>query len=408
VKQWRYASSSNYFVSIEVILQTVKWDPEKITADTAQEPNNYMRDLVKETVKLYRILRRYLFPASVNGIFKEIFPMYAKRLEQEFSRIDLYTISGKTQMLADVQFYIVNLSALEHVEGPGTQLEVVVNNLRIRERPPAQLSRQAPPARPFASPLMPTANSSAASSSAANAAKQNVELPLAPVASAQQPSVGSSSASQLQSSVRVPPANIGGTLTNEPANLAAATSTISQQKPSDTPLAPESSTKPPPIGTTMPAVSAAPAAQPGSQPQQQKLPAPTASATSAAQNQQPIKQSQPQPTATATESTAKKLGSAFSVGLGNFGKYMSAKTAELTQKAASAAAATTAVSAAQQPQPPVQKSMPTNSQSASALQQHQSPALATPVKPQEQQQQPATGAPNATGNSSSANNDDDK
>ncbi len=75
--------------------------------------------------------------------------MYNKRLEQELGRLELYSSSGKNRcvslqwrlniihtdrLLTDVQFFISVLTSLDHIDGPGNRLEVVVNNIRIRDR----------------------------------------------------------------------------------------------------------------------------------------------------------------------------------------------------------------------------------------------------------------------------------
>lgn len=116
-------------------INKIDWDKEP-GADAAKdsEPSEYMKNLVKDTVKLHKIVRKHLSPDAVKGIFANIFPMFQKTLEETFNHIDLFTSHGKNRVLMDVQYYVNILSSLEWINGPGNQLEVVVNNIRIKDK----------------------------------------------------------------------------------------------------------------------------------------------------------------------------------------------------------------------------------------------------------------------------------
>lgn len=69
---------------------------------TDQEPSAYMKNLVKETVKLHRILTRYLDADTIRLLFAEIFTNYNKMLESLLSKLDLFTSNGKNRSVPRV------------------------------------------------------------------------------------------------------------------------------------------------------------------------------------------------------------------------------------------------------------------------------------------------------------------
>ena len=64
----------------------------------------------------------------------QIFDFYNLRLEEELKKVDFFTSAGKSKLLAEVQYFIENLSLLEQVDGPGNHLEDVVNNIKIKDK----------------------------------------------------------------------------------------------------------------------------------------------------------------------------------------------------------------------------------------------------------------------------------
>ena len=105
----------------------------------------------------------------LQDLFSQIFDIYNKKLESQLSKLDLYSGTGKNRYflvckpsftyrsaMIDVQYYIQVLSSLDFVDGPGTRLEVVVNNIRIRDR-----RERGPPAPGASNAQMPAPNPSA-------------------------------------------------------------------------------------------------------------------------------------------------------------------------------------------------------------------------------------------------------
>ena len=74
----------------------------------------------------------------------EVFRSYNKKLEDAFKKVDLFSSAGKNRLLSDVHYLVENLSALDGVDGPGSQLEVCVNNIKIKDKRTYQAQKPAP------------------------------------------------------------------------------------------------------------------------------------------------------------------------------------------------------------------------------------------------------------------------
>lgn len=118
-----------------------------------------MSTLVMETCSLHKLISKYLPPESVRSIMTEIFRSYVKKLEEELKKIDVFSSAGKnrytwiySRLLGDAHHFTETLSALEGIDGPGSQLEVCVNNIRIKDKrtyqPPKQQSAAPKPPPP--------------------------------------------------------------------------------------------------------------------------------------------------------------------------------------------------------------------------------------------------------------------
>ncbi|KAJ3336486.1 hypothetical protein HDU91_001767 [Kappamyces sp. JEL0680] len=123
-----------------------------------------MSTLVRETSTLHKVISKYLPPESLKSIMNEIFRSYTKRLEDDLKKIDLFSSSGKNRLLADTHHFTEVLSGLDGVDGPGSQLEVCVNNIRIKDKrtyvPPPKPTP--PPAAPKPPPAPPVKSGTSA------------------------------------------------------------------------------------------------------------------------------------------------------------------------------------------------------------------------------------------------------
>ncbi|KAI9224913.1 hypothetical protein BC828DRAFT_241260 [Blastocladiella britannica] len=126
-------------------LGVADWDAMPVPDPGAEStslppPSPAMEALVKETTTLHKVLARYLPPETLKAIMTRVFERYNTHLESDLGRIMVASVNGKTALLIDVQYFIRKLNALEGCDGPGSHLEVVVNNMRIGERPPPVVS----------------------------------------------------------------------------------------------------------------------------------------------------------------------------------------------------------------------------------------------------------------------------
>ncbi|KNE68768.1 hypothetical protein AMAG_13408 [Allomyces macrogynus ATCC 38327] len=125
----------------------VDWESQPVPdehAATLPPPTPSMEALVKETTTLHKVLSRYLPGETLRSVMQAVFRAYSVHLEHEVQGIRLYSVAAKNALLIDVQFFIRKLNALEGVDGPGSSLEVVVNNMRILDRSAVPQSPVAP------------------------------------------------------------------------------------------------------------------------------------------------------------------------------------------------------------------------------------------------------------------------
>jgi hypothetical protein len=113
-------------------LQAMDWEQPEIPT----KPNVYMLLMVKDLTSLYRLLSKIIPIEILQDIMKEVLTSYTNRLEKELGTIEIYSSNAKNRLLIDFQYYIQKLSILDGVNGPGNKLEVVVNNIAIKEKKP--------------------------------------------------------------------------------------------------------------------------------------------------------------------------------------------------------------------------------------------------------------------------------
>jgi len=122
-------------------LMGINWDsPDAKDFSVEEGVSLYIAMLVKETSTLFRVLFKYLSSDSLKKIMGEVFKVYGSKLEEELRKLDLFSSAGKNRLLIDVQYYIEKLGALDSIDGPGNHLEVVVNNIKIKDRRAAAAS----------------------------------------------------------------------------------------------------------------------------------------------------------------------------------------------------------------------------------------------------------------------------
>ncbi|TPX64370.1 hypothetical protein SpCBS45565_g05926 [Spizellomyces sp. 'palustris'] len=116
-------------------LKAINWDnPEPAQFSSEESATVYMHDIVKQTVTLHKVLARYLPQDTMRAVMTDVFKSYNRCLGDTLKDVDLFTGAGKNRLLIDAQYLIHKLSGLDGVDGPGNHLEVVVNNIKIKDR----------------------------------------------------------------------------------------------------------------------------------------------------------------------------------------------------------------------------------------------------------------------------------
>ncbi|KAI8824862.1 Vps54-like protein-domain-containing protein [Fimicolochytrium jonesii] len=116
-------------------LQAIDWDnPDPALFSQTEGASVPMLEIVKQTVTLHKVLARYLPQETMKNVLLGVFKAYNQCIGDKLKNVDLFTGAGKNRLLIDVQHLIQKLSALDGVDGPGTALEVAVNNIKIKDR----------------------------------------------------------------------------------------------------------------------------------------------------------------------------------------------------------------------------------------------------------------------------------
>lgn len=106
-------------------------DPKEFSPESGV--SNNICGLVKETCNLYKVLIKYLFIQTAKNIMTDIFTFYDSKLEEEFKKINFYSSSGKGRLLKEIGYYLEALGNLPHIDGPSNHLEIVLNNIKIKD-----------------------------------------------------------------------------------------------------------------------------------------------------------------------------------------------------------------------------------------------------------------------------------
>ncbi|KAL7750055.1 hypothetical protein RI367_004570 [Sorochytrium milnesiophthora] len=156
-------------------IATTDWDaPAQLGPNQEMLPSSYMEQLVKETTTLHKVLGKYLPIDIVKRVLGEIFICYGIKLEDELKRLDIYTSVAKNRLLFDAQYYVQRMSALEGIDGPGNQLEVVVNNMRIKDK--RSIFKTGPSTSPTPAPTSAAGATAAAAAAAATKADAEAKI----------------------------------------------------------------------------------------------------------------------------------------------------------------------------------------------------------------------------------------
>ncbi|KAJ2891850.1 hypothetical protein IWW38_003450, partial [Coemansia aciculifera] len=113
------------------MLSATKWDDLGDGSSPPLVPVPAMDGLVKEVRKLHKVLKRYLPPSALRSVFAQIFAMYEEKLSASYAKLRITSGEGKRQLMANSQFLLRRLRALDPSLPVDWDLEVVVNNIDL-------------------------------------------------------------------------------------------------------------------------------------------------------------------------------------------------------------------------------------------------------------------------------------
>lgn len=112
----------------------MNWDEPDVKEFSVETGvSNHICGLVKETSNLHKVLIKYLPVPIVKSIMTDIFTFYDSKLEEDFKKINFYSSSGKGRLLKEIGYYLESLGNLSYIEGPSNHLEIVLNNIKIKD-----------------------------------------------------------------------------------------------------------------------------------------------------------------------------------------------------------------------------------------------------------------------------------
>ncbi|KAI8979697.1 Vps54-like protein-domain-containing protein [Mycotypha africana] len=110
-------------------MQAIQWDKED--SQTGKHANTYMETLVTETVRLHKVLSKYLPVHDLKFIMTQVFETFTTQLSTEISTIKIDTQEGKDRLKKDATFFTQRLSLLNNVDPPSNAVLETVDKIMI-------------------------------------------------------------------------------------------------------------------------------------------------------------------------------------------------------------------------------------------------------------------------------------
>ncbi|TYJ51446.1 hypothetical protein B9479_007981 [Cryptococcus floricola] len=105
-------------------LREIKWE----STPTKEGPNSYAEMLVKESATLHKVLSKYVASATVEHVMGDVIEAIARRLSEEFGKVELKSEEAKKRMLHDVAIISIRLKPLSDRGQEIVQLENAVRS----------------------------------------------------------------------------------------------------------------------------------------------------------------------------------------------------------------------------------------------------------------------------------------
>lgn len=120
-------------------MQAIQWDEEEL--QTGKNANIYMETLVTETVRLHKVLAKYLPVTDLKCVMSQVFGSFTTQLLEQIKQADIKTERGKNRLARDAAYFTRRLKSLHHVEPPSNSVMEAVDAIQVNEaedkEPPA-------------------------------------------------------------------------------------------------------------------------------------------------------------------------------------------------------------------------------------------------------------------------------
>ncbi|KAI9246139.1 Vps54-like protein-domain-containing protein [Sporodiniella umbellata] len=112
-------------------MQSIQWDEEEKEDDLDKRANIYMETLVTETVRLHKVLSKYLPIEDLKFIMSNVFESFTTQFSKEISDMHIKTEKGRNRLMKDMGFFVDRLNALQHTDPPSNAIIEAVNAISI-------------------------------------------------------------------------------------------------------------------------------------------------------------------------------------------------------------------------------------------------------------------------------------
>ncbi|KAG0942041.1 hypothetical protein G6F57_004640 [Rhizopus arrhizus] len=112
-------------------MQSIQWDEEEKEGVVGKHANVYMETLVTETIRLHKVLSKYLPIDDLKFIMSKVFDSFTTQFSKEISTMDIKTDKGKDRLIKDINFFMHRLKSLQHVDPPSDSIIEAVNAITL-------------------------------------------------------------------------------------------------------------------------------------------------------------------------------------------------------------------------------------------------------------------------------------
>ncbi|OBZ90518.1 Vacuolar protein sorting-associated protein 54 [Choanephora cucurbitarum] len=113
-------------------MQAIDWDQEAM--ETGKHANIYMETLVTETVRLHKVLSKYLPERDLKSVMSQVFQSFTTRLSVQITNTVIKTEKGKERLKRDVLFFNDRLRSLPQVDPPSHATIEAMDTLVVQDK----------------------------------------------------------------------------------------------------------------------------------------------------------------------------------------------------------------------------------------------------------------------------------